>query len=209
MLDIGLLADYTLPLQGSCHATGSEMPISEHRVRERLSSDYEVQSLKPDLVEATRIAFENLSDLDRDVVTHYVTAGGRRGWTEACGDRDQANNLRVRLHRAMKKMKRVLSQLLTENGIDPAEEIVGFWTSPEQMRHFITGHDPVVRDAASPKHYICVTIEVPEEDFDSEARDAIFDHFRFHQVRFSRSSGPPEITNEEAAQGGYRTLRPR
>lgn len=185
------------------------MPSSDHIVREQLLPDEDRSLSIPELAEATQIAFENLSNADRDVVTHYVAAGGRRGWTDACGDRDKANNLRVRLHRAIKKMKKVMGQVLTEQGFAPSEEIVGYWTSPEQMRHIIVAPKPGVREPAATQHYICVTIEVSEEEFDSEARNAIFDHFRFHQIRFSRSPGPSCISDDELAQGRYQTRRPR
>lgn len=117
--------------------------------------------------------------MDRDIVMAYAEAEGGRGWTdkrelfETYG-RD-ANYFRVRLHRALKKIKTHLQSAIAAEGTEQATEIVSFLTSPSTL--YSVFHNQVTDsgeiDEPSSNNWV-ITIELDEADLDPKVLEAIF-----------------------------------
>ncbi len=205
-LDFLSASQYTYAHQIQSRKVSSDMSRPSRVHRESAFHESEI-------TEVMQFAFRNLSDVEREVIQHYATAGGRRGWTMSCGEHDKANSLRVRLHRALKKMRSVIEAAISESGVKLSDDAVSDLTSPNRLVFFFgnetSPHMGVNRPSV--QRFICVTIEVPEDEFDSAAREALFDHFPYHQIRFSRSSGPSinESSDSDADSVYDRRLTPR
>ena len=145
------------------------------------------QIMRPERVFKT--AFQDLSESEQDVVVHYVEGGGKRGWTDSTKANDNANNLRVRLHRALKKLRSLVEQQLNEQRVDAEESLLSAITSMETMKQALSVPSMDKRpDSHQATRYICIVIQVPEEEFNVTAREALFDHFPFEQISISRST---------------------
>ena len=124
-------------------------------------------------------SLNELSDMDRDIVMAYAEAAGGRGWTdkrelsEVYG-RD-ANYYRVRLHRALKKIKTHLQSVIAADGTEQATEIVSFLTSPSTLYSVIHNQIRDSRDDDEPlgNNWV-ITIEVSEADLDPKVLETIF-----------------------------------
>lgn len=162
------------------------MPVTKQQsrtVRNDLVHDQE------SLLEHLSFAFRALSNSDQEIVALYARSGGRRGWTDSFDGEKTANSLRVRLHRATKRLRTRLESTFCGEFAECPDELYSSLLAPEALATAIGiidnpgfSNEPR-RDESK---FIRVLIEIREEDFTAEARNALFDNFAFDRISISR-----------------------
>lgn len=180
------------------------MPVTKQRsraVRNALIHDQE------GLLEHLSFSFRALSKSDQEVIALYAGSGGRRGWTDSFDGEQTANSLRVRLHRATKRLRTRLESTLGGEFTECSDEFFSSLLEPEALATAIgIRENPgfCSQPRRDESRVIRVMIEIREEDFNAEARNALFDNFAFDRISISRIN---ESQSDDV--GGAFVARPR
>ena len=137
-------------------------------------------------------ACTSLSEVDREILWTYLSHHGERGWTNEYSGDKTPNTARVRLHRAMKRIRNHVTHRISEHGLPIEEHEIESSIQSDDLRLIMLDNCQVENVTKVPEDYIVVTIEIKPEDF-SEAKAHLFE-----QVQLYKSFSVNNVKNRPA-----------
>ena len=103
-------------------------------------------------------ACSSLSEVDREILWAYLSHGGERGWTSEYSGKKTPNTARVRLHRAMKRIRNHITHRVSEHGFPIQEDEIESSIQSDDIRLILLDSCQVDSVGEDPGSYIVVTI---------------------------------------------------